>query len=296
MATTASSSSPVSTQQERAGRRRRSRRSGDRPGLRWVIAFVLAILFAFPLYWMVATALMPRADLLAGDYGLIPTTFEWSNFTRAWEAYPFGRWFVNSTVIAVASVALTVAVNLCAGYAFAKIRFPFRTLLFLLIISTLMIPVQVIMVPQYQIVSDLGWTDTYWAVIIPRAAEAFGIFFARQYFLGIPNELIEAARIDGASEWKIFRRIVLPLSKPLIAVLVIFTFMWRWNEFVWPLLVLKDSNEYTATIGLYFLRGQHGDDVTALMAMGLLSIIPIVLVFLFFQRYFVEGLVRSGIK
>jgi ABC-type glycerol-3-phosphate transport system permease component len=260
------------------------------------VALVFAILFAFPLYWMLATALMPRADLLAGDYGLIPRTFEWSNFTRAWQNYPFDRWFLNSTVIAVVSVALTVAINLTAGYAFAKIRFPGRTLLFLLIISTLMIPVQVIMVPQYQIVADLGWTNSYLAVIIPRAAEAFGIFFARQYFKGIPNELIEAARIDGAGEWTTFRRIVLPLSKPLIAVLVIFTFMWRWNEFAWPLIVLKDSTSYTATIGLYFLRGQHGDDVTALMAMGLLSIIPIVLVFLFFQRYFVEGLVRSGIK
>jgi ABC-type glycerol-3-phosphate transport system permease component len=293
MAVTASPA-PVAAAERK--RRRRSRRTEDRPVLRWVVALVLAILFAFPLYWMVATALMPRADLLAGDYGLIPHTFEWSNFTRSWDAYPFARWFLNSTVIAVASVVLTVAINLCAGYAFAKLRFPGRTLLFLLILSTLMIPVQVIMIPQYQVVADLGWLDTYWAVIIPRAAEAFGIFFARQYFMGIPNELIEAARIDGASEWKIFRKIVLPLSKPLVAVLVIFTFMWRWNEFAWPLIVLKDSESYTSTIGLYFLRGQHGDDVTALMAMGLFSIIPIVLVFLFFQRYFVEGLVRSGIK
>jgi ABC-type glycerol-3-phosphate transport system permease component len=279
-----------------SNRRRRARRTGDRPVLRWIAAFVLALLFAFPLYWMLATALMPRADLLAGDYGLIPHTFEWSNFTRSWEAYPFARWFLNSTVIAVASVLLTVAINLAAGYAFAKLRFPGRTLLFLLILSTLMIPVQVIMIPQYQVVADLGWLDTYWAVIIPRAAEAFGIFFARQYFVGIPDELVDAARVDGASEWTIFRRIVLPLSKPLIAVLVIFTFMWRWNEFAWPLIVLKDSTAYTSTIGLYFLRGQHGDDVTALMAMGLISIIPIVLVFLFFQRYFVEGLVRSGLK
>jgi ABC-type glycerol-3-phosphate transport system permease component len=291
VATTASRSTPAA-----AAGRRRGRRTDDRPALRWIVAAVCAIAFAFPLYWMLATALMPRTDLLAGDYGLIPHTLEWSNFTRAWEAYPFGRWFVNSTVIAVASVVLTVAINLTAGYAFAKIRFPGKTLLFLLIISTLMIPVQVLMVPQYQLVADLGWLDTYWAVIIPRAAEAFGIFFARQFFVGFPNELIEAARLDGASEWRIFRKIVLPLSKPLIAVLVIFTFMWRWNEFIWPLIVLKDSETYTSTIGLYFLRGQHGDDVTALMAMGLLSIIPIVLVFLFFQRFFVEGLVRSGIK
>ena len=133
-------------------------------------------------------------------------------------------------------------------------------------------------------------------MIIPRAAEAFGIFFCVQFFRGIPDELIEAARLDGAGEWTILRRIVLPLSKPLIAVLVIFTFMWRWNEFAWPLIVLKDSDAYTLPIGLRFLQGQFTTDYPALMAGSLLSVLPMLVVFIIFQRYFIEGVVRSGIK
>jgi ABC-type glycerol-3-phosphate transport system permease component len=264
--------------------------------VRWVLAALAAVLFAFPLYWMVASAVSPISELRAGDYGIWPRHFEFGNFTRAWDRFPFGRWLLNSWVIAIASVALTVSINIICGYAFAKLRFPGRDLLFLVIVSTLMIPIQVIMVPQFQIVADLGWVDSYWGVIIPRAAEAFGIFFARQYFKGIPDELINAARVDGAGEWTIFRRIALPLAKPLIATLVIFTFMWRWNEFAWPLIVLKDTNVYTLPIGLYFLKGQYATDVTALMAMGLVAIVPVALVFVLFQRAFIEGVLRSGMK
>jgi ABC-type glycerol-3-phosphate transport system permease component len=264
--------------------------------LRWITAAGLAVLFAFPLYWMLVSAVSPLSELRAGDYGLWPHSFELSNFTDAWQRFPFGRWFLNSWIIAVASVVLTVSINVVCGYAFAKLRFPGREVLFLLIVSTLMIPIQVIMVPQFRIVADLGWVDSYLGVIVPRAAEAFGIFFARQYFRGIPDELIEAARIDGAGEWAIFRRVALPLAKPLIATLIIFTFMWRWNEFAWPLIVLKDTEVYTLPIGLLFLKGQYATDVTALMSMAILSIAPTALVFIAFQRYFIEGVLRSGLK
>lgn len=152
------------------------------------------------------------------------------------------------------------------------------------------------MVQQFQIMAGLGWVDTYWGVIVPRAAEAFGIFFCVQFFRGIPDELIEAARLDGAGELAILRRIVLPLSKPLIAVLIIFTFMWRWNEFACPLIVLKDLDVYTLPIGLRFLQGQYTTDYPALMAGSLLSVLPMLAIFVFFQRYFIEGVVRSGLK
>jgi multiple sugar transport system permease protein/alpha-1,4-digalacturonate transport system permease protein len=245
---------------------------------------------------MLVTALSSTADLRAADYGLVPHQLVWDNFRRVFDELPFARWFFNSVVIAVVAVALTVAINLTCGYAFAKLRFPGRRILFVLIVSTLIIPVQVLMVPQFQIVADLGWINTYWGVIIPRAAEAFGIFFCVQFFRSIPDELIEAARLDGASEFTILRRIVLPLSKPLIATLVIFTFMWRWNEFAWPLIVLKDSDSYTLPIGLRFLQGEYTTDYPALMAGSLVSVIPMLLVFLLFQRYFIEGVVRSGLK
>jgi len=261
-----------------------------------VTAVAVALLFAFPLYWMVVTAVSPLADLRSGDYGLWPHQLLLSNLSHAWNSFPFSRWLLNSVVIAVVSVALTVSINIACGYAFAKLRFPGRDLLFLLIISTLMIPVQVLMVPQFQIVTGFGWLNSDLGVIIPRAAEAFGIFFARQYFRSVPDELIEAARIDGAGEWAIFRRIALPLAKPLIAVLIIFTFMWRWNEFAWPLIILKDTDAYTLPIGLLFLKGQYSTDVTAVMSIAMISTVPMLNVFGFCQRYFVEGLVRTGLK
>jgi multiple sugar transport system permease protein/alpha-1,4-digalacturonate transport system permease protein len=264
--------------------------------VRWIVTFALALAFLFPLYWMVVTAVSPLSDLRSGDYGIIPHQVELSNFTRAWNKYPFDTWLGNSTVIALISVTLTVTINVICGYAFAKLRFPGRNVLFILILSTLMIPIQVLMVPQFEIVADFGWVNSNWGVIIPRAAEAFGIFFARQYFMGIPDELLEAARIDGARELAILRRIVLPLSKPLIAVLVIFTFMWRWNEFAWPLIVLNDSTSYTLPVGMLFLKGQYATDQTALMSMSIVAVLPMIAVFVFFQRYFVEGIARTGLK
>jgi alpha-1,4-digalacturonate transport system permease protein len=262
----------------------------------WLLVAGGAVLMAFPLYWMLVTSVSTTADLKAGDYGLIPHEIVWAGFSRVFEQLPFFRWFTNSVIIAVVAVALTVTINVVCGYSFAKLRFPGRRMLFVLIVSTLIIPVQVLMVPQFEIVAELGWVDTYWGVIIPRSAEAFGIFFAYQFFEGIPDELIEAARLDGAGELTIVRRIVIPLSMPPIAVLIIFTFMWRWNEFAWPLIILKDADSYTMPIGMLFLRGQYSTDVTALMSMAIAATAPMVLVFAFFQRYFVEGLVRSGLK
>ena len=281
-------------------RERRARKPGE-PGrgwdvARWVLAALGALVFAFPLYWMLVTAVSPIADLRGGDYGLVPSTWSLSNFTALWDRFPISRWYVNSIVIAVVAVAITVTINLVAGYAFAKLRFPGRTLLYVLIVSTLIIPMQVLMVPQFQIVADLGWVNTYQGVIVPRAAEAFGIFFAVQFFRGIPDELIEAARLDGASELQILRRVVLPLARPLVAVLVIFTFMWRWNEFAWPLIVLRDTEAYTLPVGLSFVRGQYTTDYTSLMGLALLAVVPMVAIFAFFQRYFIEGVVRSGLK
>jgi ABC-type glycerol-3-phosphate transport system permease component len=273
------------------GRRRR------RTSWLWtLVAAAAALVAAFPLYWMLVTALTPIADLRSSDYSLFPTHPQFAVFTNALKAHPFGHWYLNSTVIAVAGVALTVSINLLCGYTFAKMRFPGKNLLFIAIISTLMIPIQVLMVSQFRIIVALGWLNSLWAVIIPRAAEAFGIFLARQYFRTIPDEVIDAARIDGAGELTIFFRVVLPLAKPLIATLVIFTFMWRWNEFLWPLIVLKDQVSYTVPIGLLFLRGQYTSDYNGLMAMTLLSMVPMILVFAFFQRFFVEGMTRSGIK
>lgn len=264
--------------------------------LRVAVAVLVAVLLMFPMYWMLRTSLASTDELSRLPVHLWPTEWVWENYVRPWSQYPFARWLANSVLIAVLSVVLTLAINLSAGYAFAKLRFPLKNLLFLLIISTLMVPVQVIMIPQFQIVIDLNLLNSTWGVVLPRLAEAFGLFMARQFFLGIPDELLEAARVDGAGHIRTFRSIALPLSKPLIAALVIFTFMWRWNEFVWPLIVLTDPDAYTLPVGLQFLISQFSSNFGPLLAMSFLSILPMLAVFAVFQKYFVQGVARTGLK
>lgn len=273
-------------------------RAADRRLVGWRLsaAVLAAAVVVFPLYWMAVTALSTPAELYADDAALYPRTFAWQNFTEPLQQWPFARWFTNSLAIAAASVALTVVINLAAGFAFAKLDFPGRDVLFLAIISTLMVPVQVIMVAQFQLVVDLGLVNTGSGVVLPRLAEAFGLFLSRQFFAALPDELLEAARVDGAGALRAFASIALPLSKPLVAVLVIFTFMWRWNEFAWPLIALQETARFTLPIGLLYLQEQYGRDHGPLAAMSLLSVVPTLVVFAVFQRYFVEGVARTGLR
>jgi ABC-type glycerol-3-phosphate transport system permease component len=279
-------------------KRRRGRREGHPLALatRIVIAVVVSLIVIFPLYWMLVVAFSPRGELFTQELRYWPSTFTLENFVAVFERFPVADWFVNSVVIGTFVTAFTVVVNMLAGYAFARLKFPGNNAIFLLVLSTMMIPVQVIMVAQFKLVSGLGIVGTYWSVILPSAAAAFGIFLARQFIIGIPNELIEAARIDGAGHVRIFVQIVLPLCKPLIAVLTLLTLMGTWNDFAWPLIALKDPDLFTLPIGLLYLKGQTTPDYNAIMALALISVIPIVILFLVFQRYFVQGFARSGIR
>jgi ABC-type glycerol-3-phosphate transport system permease component len=279
-------------------RRRRASQMGDRKGIVWrtIIAVVVCVIVMFPLYWMCVVAFSPRGEVFEPGLRLWPSTWTLENFTKLFDQYPMFTWFGNSVVIGVFVTVLTVTVNLLAGYAFARLRFRGRNAIFLLALATMMIPVQAIMVAQFKLVAGLGIYGTYWGVILPGAAAAFGIFLARQFFIGIPDELIEAARIDGAGHLRIFLQVVLPLCKPLIAVLTLLTLMGSWNDFAWPLIALKQNDLFTLPIGLLYLKGQTAPDYNAIMAMALVSVLPMVLLFLFFQRYFVQGFARSGIK
>lgn len=281
----------------RAGRRRR-RRDDARRGIVWrtVLVSVLTLIVVFPLYWMLVVAFSPRGEIFEPGLRLWPSTFTLDNFSKIFDRYPVIGWFGNSLVIGIFVTVITTTVNLLAGYAFARLRFRGRDAIFLLTLSTMMIPVQAIMVSQFKLVSGLGIYGTYWGVILPGAAAAFGIFLARQFFLSIPDEIVEAARIDGAGQLRIFVQVVLPLCKPLVAVLLLLTFLGSWNDFAWPLIALKDNELFTLPVGLLYLKGQTTPDYNAIMAMALISVIPMVLLFLFFQRYFVQGFSRSGIK
>jgi multiple sugar transport system permease protein len=267
-----------------------------RTWLRVLVCALVSVVMIFPVYAMVVVSLTPKADLYDAGAHLWPSHFTLSNFTGLFDRFPLGQWFTNSVLVAAITTALSVTVNLLAGYALAKVRFAGRSVLFLLVLSTLMIPTQAIMIPQFRVVSSLGLYGTFWAVILPSAATALGIFLARQFMLSVPDELLEAARVDGAGNLRIFLRIVLPLSRPLIAVMVLIAFMGQWNDFLWPLITLKDPALYTLPVAMRFLQGQFVNDYGALMAMALMASLPLVLLFLFLQRYFVEGLARSGLK
>jgi ABC-type glycerol-3-phosphate transport system permease component len=276
-----------------AGGRKRTRKIGL--VIRIILAAVVGIVMAFPL-WIMLVAAFSGERSLTGGFQLIPQAVSIDNFARVFNAWPVADWFLNSLAITLITTFLTVTVSVLAGYAFAKLRFPAKTPIFLLLLATMMIPTQAILVPQFRIVNSLGLLGTFWAVIIPAAAATFGIFLARQFMLAIPDSLIEAAKIDGAGSLRIFWSIVLPLCKPLLAVLTLLSVMYQWNDFLWPLIALKDPALYTLPIGLQFLQGQYQTDYGALMAMTLISVAPLVILFLVFQRFFVQGLATTGIR
>ena len=277
-----------------AAARRRRHRGGL--ALRIALAIVACAVVLFPLYWMVVVAFSTRSDLFSSGLRLWPQSFTLENFQRVFSSFPISAWFGNSLAIALVTSAITVSTSLLAGYAFAQLKFRGSSFLFLVALSTLMIPVQVIMVPLFKIVTQLGLYGSYWAVILPTAASAFGVFLSRQFILAIPRDLFEAARIDGAGQLRIFLQIVLPLCKPLLAVLFFMSLLQTWNDFAWPLIALKDNALFTLPIGLLYLQGQFGSDYGGTMAFALLTVAPMVVLFLVFQRFFVQGFARSGIQ
>ena len=274
-------------------RRRRQRASTT---ARLIIALLVCAVMVFPFYWMVVVALSPKGDLFSTVFKLWPSRLTLDNFTGVLASYDVVTWLGNSIVITAFVTVLGVLVNLLGGYAFAKLRFLGRSALFFAALATLVLPVQVTMVAQFRLVTDLGFYGTYWAVILPSAATATGVFLARQFILGIPDELLEAAKLDGAGSFRLFRSIVLPLCRPLIAVLVVLIAMATWNDFAWPLIALKQDYLFTLPIGLLYLQGQTTPDFTQIMALSLIAVLPMIVLFLATQRYFVQGIARSGIR
>ena len=259
------------------------------------MAFVTVIAL-FPFYWMFVTAVKPIEEIFAFPPKLWPSSFHFENFPIALGRAAFPKYFKNSVIVTTAAVLITLSINLLAGFAFAKYKFRFKEFCFMIVLSTLMIPLQVTMIPNFIIASKLGIRNTLWGVIIPPCAEALGLFMARQFIADIPDGLLEAARIDGATEFQIFTDIILPNVKPLISVLVIFTTMWRWNDLQWPLIMLSSDKYYTVQLGLSNLNAAQYVNWNDMMAASLISIMPVLIVFLIFQKQFVQGIASSGIK
>ncbi|MDQ6833144.1 MAG: carbohydrate ABC transporter permease [Chloroflexota bacterium] len=271
---------------------------GKRPGiLVWVVLIVVAIVALWPMYWLYITALTPTQDTVKTPPDLLPIHASFANFSRLFtQAKDYWRWALNSLLISLSVTAFHLFFDTMAGYAFAKKRFPGRNFFFWLILSTLMIPSHVTLVPLYLVARHLHLINNILAVILPGTADVFGIFLMRQYIQTLPSELEEAARMDGCTEPGIFWRIIVPLSRPALGALAIFSFVRYWNDFLWPLIVLQKSQHYTLPVGVASLQGEFRTDFGLIFAGAGLAALPMIVFFLIFQRYFIEGVRMGAVK
>lgn len=254
------------------------------------------IIMLFPILVMISMSFKPQNEIYTQSFYLIPKSFTFQNYIKGWQEGGFDKYFANSMIITVTRVIITVIINALAGFAFAKYRFKGKNFFFFIVLSAMMIPDQIRMIPLYKMMYRLKLLDTYASVILPSLGATFGTFLLRQYASSIPDELLEAARMDGCSEFKLFVKVALPLCTPAIITNVIFQFMWGWNDFLYPLLFIRSEEKYTLQLALSIFR--NSDTVTAgpIMAMSLVSVIPILIVFFSLQKYFVEGIARQGVK
>ena len=265
-------------------------------GLRVVVLVLAATTMIVPFLWMLTTSLKAPHTVLQLPPQIIPRHPTLASYREVLDVVPLGRMFVNSLIVTTVTVALQLLTSSLSGYAFARMRWPGRNVLFLAYLATLMVPSQVTITPLFILMRQLGWINTYQALILPGIVSAFGTFLIRQAMLGIPREYEEAAFLDGANHWTVFRSIVLPMVRPSLATLTVFAAMASWNDFLWPLFVINDQQLMTLPVGLSLLQGRYATDWNMIMAGAVISVVPIILVFLAAQRAFVNGVVTSGLK
>ena len=264
--------------------------------LRYPLLFVIAFIGLLPYYWMLSCSLKTNDGMFAVPLQWVPSPVNWGAYGDAWRAQDFTRYFLNSAFVAIAITLGNLLLASLAGYSLSKFRYFGRGLLFLLILSTMMLPLEVTMVPLFLIVKTFNWPNTYEGLIVPFLVEGFGVFLMRQYLQGIPNELIEAARIDGASELRIFAQIVMPLCKPALAALGVFTFREAWDMYIWPLIIVTKDSLRTLPLGISLFMSSFGTACDQLMAVAAIGTLPMILLFFFLQRSFIQGIAITGLK
>lgn len=270
--------------------------------LLYTIAIVTSAIMIGPLYWMLATSFKPSGDVFASPPKWIPNPWTLANYRDVFTLLPFGRFFINSVIVTLSIVAVNILFDTAAAYAFAKLRFPGRDILFFMLLVTLMVPFQVNLIPLFRIMVGLHrlspylGVNTYFGLIAPSAIQVFGIFLLRQFIRSIPDDILDSARVDGASEFKILRSIVFPLALPGIATLAIFTFLSAWNDFLWPLIVTQTDQMRTLPVGLALLARKQEINWGDTMAGTVITAMPMIAVFLVLQRRFIEGLTSGAIK
>lgn len=274
------------------------RRRPLRPGriILHVVAVVLLLAITFPILWTVSMSLKTNADTLAIPPHLLPSPFRWQNFADVFEQVRFGRYLFNSFLVAVTVTSFALFFHSMSAYSLARLRYPGRNLIFIGILSTLMVPFTVIVVPLFVLVQKFGWTDSYAGLIIPLIFEAFGIFLLRQFYLSLPRELEEAALVDGANLVGVYWRIVLPLSRPILAALGIFYFLANWNNFLWPLVVAQSEDHWVVQVGIQQFSGNHSNAVELIAAASSVAALPMLVIFFVLQRRLIEGVKLSGLK
>ncbi len=260
------------------------------------IAVILGIITFLPFLWMISASLMPTGEANVYPPKLFPDKFDFSHYQNLLTRLNLTKYLLNSLVISLGVTFCSLFLNSMAGYAFAKYRFASKKTLFKFLLTSMIIPGQVTMLPVFLILKNMGFINTYFAIIVPGMASIFGIFLIRQYALSIPDSLIEAAMMDGATEFQIYFRIILPLCKPILVTLGLFTFMGTWNDFLWPLIVMTDSNMYTMPVALANLMSEHVQDTELMMAGSVITILPVLIVFLALQKYYIKGIMMGSVK
>jgi multiple sugar transport system permease protein len=255
---------------------------------------ITALVFLFPFFWMLSNALRPDREVFAMPPRLLPSVIQWFNFVAAWRYLPFGRFFLNSAFVAASVTVIVLVVSSLSGYAFARLKFPGRGGLFIVYLATLMVPQAVIVIPLFLMMGAFDWVDTYQGLIVPVAFSSFGTFLLRQFFLTIPQELEDAARIDGASHMRILLTIFLPLSLPALGLLALFTFTGQWNSFLWPLIAVNSTDHATLPLGLTMFQGQQGTQWNYMMAGAAISMVPGLLLTILMHRYIFKSIATGS--
>jgi multiple sugar transport system permease protein len=265
------------------------------PPLLYVALSVVGVAMVFPFVWMLATSFKYPADIYT--LSLIPTRPTLDNYITVLTRFPFPRWFLNSVLVASATTSSVAFFDSLAGYVLAKLEFPFKSVIFIAILCTLMVPTEMLVIPWYILSVDYQWTDTYWGIMFPGVISAFGVFLMRQFMQTVPNELLDAGRIDGLGEFGLFWRVALPLVRPALAALCILTFLGNWNAFLWPLIVAHDPQMRTLPVGLsQFSYGEAGSRWELIMTGASVATIPVLIVFAIFQRQIIRGIALTGLK
>jgi ABC-type glycerol-3-phosphate transport system permease component len=267
-----------------------------RAGLLYVVLLLFAVLILLPFAYMLSTSFKSLGEVFTTPIQWIPKDLRWDNYTTAIREHPIGHYFRNSLFVAICVTLLNLFTCSLAGYSFAKFSYLGRNLLFGIVLATMMIPLASMIIPLFIVVRNLGWVDSYLGLIIPAGTSAFGIFLMRQHMLTIPDDLLDAARLDGSSEPRIFFAIVLPMSRTALSSLAIFIFMWNWDSFFWPLLVATDDRYRTLPLGIALFESSYGTNYPQLMAVAFLAMLPVLTLFLILQRNFIEALTMSSIK